>query len=408
MKNVFLITCTKAKADKPLPAKDLYISNTFILSRKIAEKYGDIWFIISAKHGLLNPEKIISPYDLDIQTLSKTNQNQWADKIAYSLSCLVNNDDHIIFLGDNGYYDILNDKCRGKGVNLINPLSNKSDNEKNVWMKNIANDLKAFHNLNHLYELIYELKDGLGGFRKFNESHGKMNWPNRGIYLIFDDNECRIINAKFPRIIRVGTHAVTTQSKSSLWQRLRSHRGMPGNGGNHRSSVFRHHVGDAIKNKHYTFHDVISWNSNKPLDEYQLQKENKLERAVTEYIGNMKILWLAIEDPPSPMSDRSYLERNIIALISNRYKPIDVSSDEWLGHYSSKKAIIKSGLWNIDYVNFNYDEHFLEVFEKYVKYTVKGRNGPSLPIAPKGWYKNRKKVTGPNQLTLDMGDCYGE
>lgn len=48
------------------------------------------------------------------------------------------------------------------------------------------------------------------------------------------------------RIVRVGTHAVSTGSKATLWHRLRAHRGSKDGRGNHRASIFRRHAGAAM------------------------------------------------------------------------------------------------------------------------------------------------------------------
>jgi hypothetical protein len=74
-------------------------------------------------------------------------------------------------------------------------------------------------------------------------------WPSDGVYFFFEDGETRT-DARTPRVVRVGTHALTEQSRTTLWARLRQHRGTlagqnPG-GGDHRGSIFRMHVGTAL------------------------------------------------------------------------------------------------------------------------------------------------------------------
>ena len=50
-----------------------------------------------------------------------------------------------------------------------------------------------------------------------------------------------------PRIIRVGTHALKTGSRTTLWTRLSQHKGQPGSGGgNHRGLIFRLIGGRAV------------------------------------------------------------------------------------------------------------------------------------------------------------------
>jgi hypothetical protein len=49
-----------------------------------------------------------------------------------------------------------------------------------------------------------------------------------------------------PKIMRIGTHAVSKGSSSSLWHRLKNHKGKEDLAGNHRGSIFRLHVGAAL------------------------------------------------------------------------------------------------------------------------------------------------------------------
>lgn len=48
--------------------------------------------------------------------------------------------------------------------------------------------------------------------------------------------------------------------------------------------------------------------------------ECPLERAVSEYIGNMS-LWLDVPDPPGATSDRGLIEAGTVALLSNLERP---------------------------------------------------------------------------------------
>ena len=75
---------------------------------------------------------------------------------------------------------------------------------------------------------------------------GRSRWPTRGVYFFQEPGEHRKGYQDVPRIVRVGTHAVSANSKATLWNRLRTHRGDRAGDGSHRSSVFRLHVGAAL------------------------------------------------------------------------------------------------------------------------------------------------------------------
>lgn len=60
-----LISCVKTKRDEPATPKDLYASDYFEKMRSYAEQYHDDWWILSAKHGLPNPDdEPIKPYSV--------------------------------------------------------------------------------------------------------------------------------------------------------------------------------------------------------------------------------------------------------------------------------------------------------------------------------------------------------
>ena len=91
----------------------------------------------------------------------------------------------------------------------------------------------------------------------------------------------------------------------------------PGSG-NHRASVFRRHVGAALIRRG-DWPDTLlgSWLDRHRPPEDRAAQENEIELEVSRYIGAMPFLWLAVPDRPDGTSDRGYLERNTIALLSS-------------------------------------------------------------------------------------------
>jgi hypothetical protein len=79
----------------------------------------------------------------------------------------------------------------------------------------------------------------------------------------------------------------------------------------------------------------------------------------------MPFLWLNIDDPPGPKSDRRIIEAGAIALLSNFERtPIDAPSTTWLGLHAASPAIRKSGLWNVNHVADDANGAFLSVLEE--------------------------------------------
>lgn len=217
-----------------------------------------------------------------------------------------------------------------------------------------------------LYELLAELEQRVGGKQRLGDCDGYMDWPDRGVYFFFAADVP-------PRLTRVGTHAVSQGSQTSLWDRLRTHRGAKRGtyegGGNHRGSVFRKRVGEAIIERDDLHDEYPKWGQGSSAGREQRLSELELERRVSDYIRDLPFLWVKVDDEPSANSDRAYLEQNAIALLSNYGRePID-PRDDWLGQYSRSAKIRASGLWNVNHVDEKYDARFLDRFAKAVRQT---------------------------------------
>jgi len=64
MNRVTLIQCTNTKRDEKCPAEYLYDESAYYRKmRSWARARGNPWYILSAKHGLLNPNQETVPYD---------------------------------------------------------------------------------------------------------------------------------------------------------------------------------------------------------------------------------------------------------------------------------------------------------------------------------------------------------
>lgn len=214
--------------------------------------------------------------------------------------------------------------------------------------------------------MVTDLERSLGGAKTLAACSGRMNWPMRGVYFFQEANENRSDSGEGPRIVRVGTHALKPGSRSTLWKRLSQHKGQTkSGGGNHRGSIFRLIVGTALVER--DGHDCPTWGQGNAAPRAVTQAEHFLERAVSKTIGEMPFFWLAIEGQPGPDSLRGYIERNAIALLSNFEKPpLDRPSPNWLGQWCDRERVRKSGLWNSNHVDENYDPAFLNTLDRIV------------------------------------------
>src|SRR5258708_7162060 len=56
---MYLVSCVATKRPFQSRARDLYVSPWFQLAKQYAETTRSPWFILSAKHGLLDPDQMI-------------------------------------------------------------------------------------------------------------------------------------------------------------------------------------------------------------------------------------------------------------------------------------------------------------------------------------------------------------
>ena len=213
--------------------------------------------------------------------------------------------------------------------------------------------------LKRFYDLLGILEHRIGGPRRLVDCSGRMDWPCRGVYFFRETGEARSDSGSDPRIVRVGTHALRPGSGTRLWNRLSQHKGqVRSGGGNHRGSIFRKHVGAALIEK--GGHAAATWGKGNSAPREVRMGELDIERLVSREIGAMPFLWLAVDDAPGPDSQRGYVERNSIALLSNfNRKPVDPPSPSWLGRHCNQEHVRRSGLWNVRHVDEGYDPAFL-------------------------------------------------
>jgi len=232
-------------------------------------------------------------------------------------------------------------------------------------------DLKQF------YQLLDALEQEAGGKRLLADCDGRMDWPERGVYFFFEPGEKCTNSGTGMRVVRVGTHAISGNSRRKLWERLAQHRGTQKTGsGNHRGSVFRELVGTAMKRRDHT-DEPKTWGERNGLsaaamefgiDKAELRESEKpLERKVSRYIGHMPFLWLGIDDAPGPASLRAVIEKNSIALLSNfERERQDPPSQSWLGNNSDRDRVRRSGLWNSNHVDEMYYPDFLAALKQQI------------------------------------------
>ena len=137
-REIGLVSCVKTKRDEPAPPKNLYTSAYFNKMRSYAERYHDYWWILSAKHGLLDPDgEPIEPYDETLTGARVAEKREWAEEVAEQLERegLLSADVMLIFHAGMDYYEELIPHIDSTGVSIEIPTEGLSIGETQAWYK---------------------------------------------------------------------------------------------------------------------------------------------------------------------------------------------------------------------------------------------------------------------------------
>lgn len=81
-----LVGCVKRKLSEAAPARDLYVSPPFLGRRRFVERTCDRWYILSALHGLVDPDQSLEPYDRTLKDASVDKRRVWSAQVVDQLA----------------------------------------------------------------------------------------------------------------------------------------------------------------------------------------------------------------------------------------------------------------------------------------------------------------------------------
>ena len=103
MTGIALVSCVKKKGEQPAPAQDLYQSALFLGYRAYAERKADCWYVLSAAHGLLRPDQVVTPYDRTLNRMLAPERRAWARKVQGQLRSVLPPTADVITLAGTRY-----------------------------------------------------------------------------------------------------------------------------------------------------------------------------------------------------------------------------------------------------------------------------------------------------------------
>jgi hypothetical protein len=84
-RRVLLIGSSGATSPVPVPVDELFRSAGFARAREHAVRSDLPWFVLSAKHGLLDPGDVIAPFDVDLADRSTGYRSAWGEWVTAQL-----------------------------------------------------------------------------------------------------------------------------------------------------------------------------------------------------------------------------------------------------------------------------------------------------------------------------------
>jgi hypothetical protein len=134
-RRVVLVACAATKARKACRAEDLYQSQLFRKSKAWANANGDAWFILSARHLVVEPERILAPYEESLTKKSARRRRLWATLVSDLLLLqFVKPGDTVVFLAGRLYRDGVQDRLEEAGLRIEVPMEGLRIGEQLAWL----------------------------------------------------------------------------------------------------------------------------------------------------------------------------------------------------------------------------------------------------------------------------------
>ncbi len=76
-----IVSCCKKKRSTPIAAWKLYVEPGFYKAALYAQTHCDGWVILSGKHGVLDPDEVVAPYDFDLRLRSPKYIQRWSTEV---------------------------------------------------------------------------------------------------------------------------------------------------------------------------------------------------------------------------------------------------------------------------------------------------------------------------------------
>lgn len=133
---VGLVGCAKSKDGSARPARELYASRLFRSSLLYAERTTDETYIVSAFHGLVQPDDILAPYDHALSETGKRARLAWGVRVVDALAArLPGLLPELVILAGHAYAFPIQSYAKVRGWTTDTPLARLAVGERLAWLK---------------------------------------------------------------------------------------------------------------------------------------------------------------------------------------------------------------------------------------------------------------------------------
>ena len=133
-RTVHLVSCVGLKRSEPSAAKDLYVSDWFKKARMYVEAAGGRWFILSAEHGLVEPDTKIAPYEKTLNTMPIGERREWAMKVRTQMDEGLPDLSRAVFLAGQRYREFLIGYFEERKIEVVIPMAGLKIGEQLSWL----------------------------------------------------------------------------------------------------------------------------------------------------------------------------------------------------------------------------------------------------------------------------------
>ena len=134
---VGLVSCTKSKREEAAKPRDLYLESAFFRkARQYVEANHDAWYILSAKHHFLDPDRDpIKPYDETLSGASVDTKQEWAETVFKQLRAegLLADGNQLVFHAGRDYHEELTPLLSEASVEFTVPTDGLQFGETLAW-----------------------------------------------------------------------------------------------------------------------------------------------------------------------------------------------------------------------------------------------------------------------------------